>query len=42
MSNDSKDAKRDKPQLTQGEQLANALAWVLDKASFAEIKLHGS
>ena len=42
MSDDSKDAKKDKPQLTQGEQLANALGWVLDKASFAEIKLHGS
>ena len=43
MKNDSKDATKNKPQqLTQGEQLAKALAWILDKASFDEIKLHGS
>lgn len=35
MRDDSKDATKNKPQqLTQGEQLASALAWILDKMSF--------
>lgn len=43
MKDDSKDATKNKSQqVTQGEQLAMALAWVLDKVSFDEIKLHGS
>lgn len=43
MRDDSKDATKNKPQqLTQGEQLASALAWILDKMSFEDIKLHGS
>ena len=43
MKDDSKDATKNKPQqLTQGEQLAKALAWIFDKVRFDEIKLHGS
>ena len=43
MKDDSKDASKNKSQqVTQGEQLGKALAWVLDKVSFDEIKLHGS
>ena len=43
MKNDSKDAMNNNAQpSTQGEQLAKALDWILDRESFADVALHGN
>lgn len=43
MKNDSKDAKKEKPERsTQGEQLAKALDWILNGVSFVDVQLHGN